>query len=763
MRIKIGTAALLILISILIWTPLPSLAAVYYVAPTGSDANSGTLADPWATIAYGADQLQPGDTLIVKGGQYTLQDFGVDMITPPSGRSDAWITIKGEEGNRPAIVGQNNLYAAFELSGTSYLRLENLEIRSDGTNPFRGGISAWDPAEHIVLLDLHIHHLDEMGINMKDVQDLRIANCCIEYCGFGAVGGPGGDQGGWRDVVIEDSSLSYSGHYYQGTPGPSPYDRPDGFGIEPSQGPVEIRDTIAEHNRGDGLDSKASGTTIRRCVVAHNSCDGIKLWSGGSRVENSLVYDTGDGDTSPTPWSGLVVHTTEPNSIFEIVNTAIVDHPERHAYPMYVQYDDQEVPLCLTMKNCIVSHGQGAAYFGPSVTLTLDHCLFYRPEGDPVVEAGNAQYSAAEIGAGSLGLGNLARDPMFQAYGSAEPEGYRLMQESPAVDAGNCEGAPADDIEGHPRPMGAGCDMGPFEQGSVDNQPPSKPSTPSGAALGYTGATYGYATSATDPDGDQVKYTFDWGDGSSIDTDFIKSGESASESHSWSSAGTYQVKAIAADLNDATSDWSDPLAVTIKQNKQPNIPSKPAGSAKGYPGTSYSYSTSATDPDKDRVMYTFDWGDGTASKTAYVKSGTKASASHVWSSPGTYQVKATATDVKGASSVPSGALAATISANNPPNTPRVPSGPILGKIKNYYTYTVSTVDPDKDKVKYIFDWGYGTTSTTLFVKSGANTGKSHMWSKAGTYQVRAMAVDTKGGASGWSGALEVNILNGKSP
>jgi hypothetical protein len=244
-------------------------------------------------------------------------------------------------------------------------------------------------------------------------------------------------------------------------------------------------------NRGDGLDSKAGSTTICRCVVAH---------------------------------------TIEPSAIFKVVNSAIVDHPERHAYPMYVQYNDQEVPLYLTMKNCIVSHGQGAA----------------------------------EIEAGALGPGNLARDPMFQAYGSAEPQGYCLMQESPAVDAGDCEGAPADDLEGHPRPMRAGCDMGPFERGSGENQPPGKPSTPSGTALSYTEAIYSYVTAATDSDGDQVKYTFDWGDGTNTDTDFMKSGESASASHRWSSAGTYQVKAIAADQNGAASDWSSPLAVTAR-------------------------------------------------------------------------------------------------------------------------------------------------------------------------------------------------------
>ncbi|MEW6174014.1 MAG: right-handed parallel beta-helix repeat-containing protein [Bacillota bacterium] len=237
----------------------------YYVSPEGNNQNPGTKESPWATPAYGAKRLKPGDTLIIQGGRYVLSSFGDDMVTPPASEPGAWITIKGEEGARPSLIGVNNLYAAIEISNAQYLRLENLEITSNGQQPFRSGISSWEPAAHVVLDNIYIHHLDEIGVNFRDIDDLKLLNSRIEYCGFGAVGGPKGEHGGWRNVLITNCRFSYSGHYYQGTPGPLPYDRPDGFGIEPSPGPVEIGDTTVEHNRGDGLDSKAANTYIHHC------------------------------------------------------------------------------------------------------------------------------------------------------------------------------------------------------------------------------------------------------------------------------------------------------------------------------------------------------------------------------------------------------------------------------------------------------------------------------------------------------------------
>jgi hypothetical protein len=189
------------------------------------------------------------------------------------------------------------------------------------------------------------------------------------------------------------------------------------------------------------------------------------------------------------------------------------------------------------------------------------------------------------------------------------------------------------------------------------------PSEPSGPGLGYANASYSYSTNATDPNGNQVKYTFDWGDGTKKSTTkLVNSGTKASASHKWSKAGTYKVKAYATDNKGASSGNSSSLNVFIAANKIPKVPSKPFGSASGYANASYSYSTNATDPDGNQVKYTFDWGDGTKkSTTSLVHSDTNASASHKWSKAGTYKVKAYTTDNKGASSVWSSTLDVKIS------------------------------------------------------------------------------------------------------
>ena len=202
------------------------------------------------------------------------------------------------------------------------------------------------------------------------------------------------------------------------------------------------------------------------------------------------------------------------------------------------------------------------------------------------------------------------------------------------------------------------------------NNPPNTPSTPSGSSSGNTGVSYSYSTLATDSDGNPVKYTFDWGDNSATtDTSYVNSGTSASASHSWSSANTYNVKVKATDSNGASSvGWSGSKTVTIttaSTNHPPDIPLTPSGSNSGNTGVSYSYSTLATDSDGNTVKYTFDWGDGYTSDTSFVTSGTTGSASHSWSSPNTYSVKVKATDSIGASSGWSSVKTVTISTTTP--------------------------------------------------------------------------------------------------
>ena len=289
------------------------------------------------------------------------------------------------------------------------------------------------------------------------------------------------------------------------------------------------------------------------------------------------------------------------------------------------------------------------------------------------------------------------------------------------------------------------------------NHPPNAPAMPAGPIAGYAWASYSYTTSATDPDGDALDYTFDWGDGTASEVKHISSGGTASASHAWSATGTYYVRAKAADSSGGVSAWSSQRTVKIAANRLPATPAVPSGPATGFTGAAYSYSTSAADPDKDKVKYTFDWGDGTSSETALVKSGIKASAAHVWNSPGEYQIKAKATDSKGGPSPWSGALKVTIAANQPPECPSVPSGPISGRMRVSYKYSTSATDLDEDQVKYAFDWGDGTSSETALVDSGTSASASHSWKKAKTYYIRARSIDSKGASSAWSPGLTVKI------
>ncbi len=103
----------------------------------------------------------------------------------------------------------------------------------------------------------------------------------------------------------------------------------------------------------------------------------------------------------------------------------------------------------------------------------------------------------------------------------------------------------------------------------ITNNPPNKPTTPTGPASGKPGVSYLYTTSTTDPDGDLVSYMWDWGDGTvSSWLGPFNSGATATATHSWTEQGTYSIKVKAKDIYGDESDWSDPLAITMPLDYQ---------------------------------------------------------------------------------------------------------------------------------------------------------------------------------------------------
>ncbi|HVQ00599.1 MAG TPA: PKD domain-containing protein, partial [Candidatus Thermoplasmatota archaeon] len=95
------------------------------------------------------------------------------------------------------------------------------------------------------------------------------------------------------------------------------------------------------------------------------------------------------------------------------------------------------------------------------------------------------------------------------------------------------------------------------------NNAPNKPGVPSGPTTGKATVQYTYSGNTTDPDGDNIYYMFDWGDGSNSNwLGPYASGATVTANHAWTYGGTYDVKLKAKDAA-VDSPWSDPLVVQI--------------------------------------------------------------------------------------------------------------------------------------------------------------------------------------------------------
>lgn len=152
---------------------------------------------------------------------------------------------------------------------------------------------------------------------------------------------------------------------------------------------------------------------------------------------------------------------------------------------------------------------------------------------------------------------------------------------------------------------------------------------------GNRSTNFSASVSASDPNGDSLSsYRIDWGDGSTT--------WSSSGTHKYRNAGTYSVKGYACDKWGACT-WSAPVTVNVAfSNTAPSV-SLSVSPTRGTVGvTEFTATVIASDPEGDSLSYLIDWGDGTTT------SGN--SSRHRYSNPGTYTVRATATDQYGATS-----------------------------------------------------------------------------------------------------------------
>jgi PKD repeat protein len=229
------------------------------------------------------------------------------------------------------------------------------------------------------------------------------------------------------------------------------------------------------------------------------------------------------------------------------------------------------------------------------------------------------------------------------------------------------------------------------------------------------------ASSSSTTDGVIANYAWDFGDGST--------GTGITASHNYAAAGKYLVRLTTTTSNGGIATTSQTVSVTVPNQ----VPVASFVSSCRYLACSFDGTRSA-DPDGTIASYKWDFGDG--------KSATGASPAHSFAASGSYQVKLTVTDNKGATGSTTNTV--TVAANQAPVAGFTHSCAFLSCSFD----GSSSSDADGSIAQYAWNFGDGTTA------SGATV--SHDYAAPGAYTVTLTVTDDAGatGVSTWAATVQ---------
>jgi PKD repeat protein len=251
-------------------------------------------------------------------------------------------------------------------------------------------------------------------------------------------------------------------------------------------------------------------------------------------------------------------------------------------------------------------------------------------------------------------------------------------------------------------------------QVSVTAPPP--PNQPPNAefAASCTNLSCSFTDQSSDPDGQVVAWSWDFGDG--------QGSSGPTPSHTYASAGSYTVRLTVRDEDGSTDEVTHSVTV--------NAPNQPPTAAfnSNCSDLTCSFGDQSSDPDGQVSSWSWDFGDGQTSSDR--------SPSHTYASGGTYSVALTVTDNQGATGTRTEQV--TVSApNQPPTAAFNPPSCITGQPCQF-------ADASTDSDGTVIQWEWD------FDDSGAQSSEqnpTHTYSASGTYDVRLRVRDDDGAQS----------------
>jgi len=477
-------------------------AATYYVATDGDNSNPGTIEQPWATFAYGYQQLQAGDTLYLREGTYIQEYSGWGPSTAGDGTEQQPITIKSYPGEHAVIVtGPNTHDHDLMWVINDWIVFDGLEFT--GAHPSVGeygsGYGLAVRGQHLTVCNCTFHDFGSNHIkfhaSLESVPDDMYAT--IEYCEFyNSPNYPFGRQYAFISSVCANHIDIHHNYLHDH--------------IDVDMHIIQLKggasNCSVHHNliKDLTLPPGVSSPGLQACAIQIGGSTSPEWFDGpyeaeDCRVHNNIVYNCAG--------AGITFFNAQNCSAFN--NTLLLCRYRG----IYVR----SASGTITIKNNIIevsgydaaSHEALMRYDGGCGPVTSDYNVF-RNLIDPQTGAGEKPFtdggdypklSFAEWQAKGYDQNSMVVDDIgFVGYQVFD---FHLMADSPAIDAGIYElGVPADDFDGNPRPYGDAIDIGAYEYTGAGggNEAP---------VLAWAGET-GYESDGLEPETGTAATDFTW-------------------------------------------------------------------------------------------------------------------------------------------------------------------------------------------------------------------------------------------------------------
>jgi predicted outer membrane repeat protein len=207
---------------------------------------------------------------------------------------------------------------------------------------------------------------------------------------------------------------------------------------------------------GGAVYISSSNTTVSHCEFDGNTAQSgggaLALWGGGDpRIEHS-VFRGNEAE------NGGAVHLREATP--HISDSLFVNNTARGYGGVLVATEGGTASLvhCTLVDNHAERFGVAATRDGAAGAVTFTNSILWDNGTSPLDQGVEVRYS--NVQGGAPGSTNLDADPRFVDPSVGD---YRLLPDSPSIDAGVAEGEASDDLDGQARPQGRAVDLGAYE------------------------------------------------------------------------------------------------------------------------------------------------------------------------------------------------------------------------------------------------------------------------------------------------------------